>query len=69
MTAVVIRRIRAAQGPLASMPAVALTAFASVDDQTRALEAGFDVHVTKPVEPGLLVRQLLWSLARHRPAS
>lgn len=40
-------------------PAIALTAFASVDDQTRALAAGFDVHVTKPVDPAQLVRQLV----------
>ncbi len=31
-------------------PAVALTAFARSEDRTRAMQAGFDVHVAKPVE-------------------
>ncbi len=37
-------------------PAVALTAYASPQDAQRALDAGFQRHITKPVEPVLLVR-------------
>ena len=33
------------------IPAIALTAFARSEDRTRALHAGFLVHVSKPVEP------------------
>jgi signal transduction histidine kinase len=33
------------------LPAVALTAYARADDRMRALAAGFQMHVTKPVEP------------------
>lgn len=33
------------------IPAIALTAFARTEDRTRALHAGFLVHVAKPVEP------------------
>lgn len=33
------------------IPAAALTAFTRPQDATRAREAGFDVHVAKPVEP------------------
>ncbi|HEV8379266.1 MAG TPA: ATP-binding protein [Tepidisphaeraceae bacterium] len=36
-------------------PAVALTAFARSEDRRRAMLAGFDMHVSKPVEPGELV--------------
>jgi CheY-like chemotaxis protein len=36
-------------------PSIALTAFASSEDRRRAMLAGFDVHVAKPVEPGELV--------------
>jgi CheY-like chemotaxis protein len=46
-----IRRIRAL--PLDSggrTPAVALTAYARAEDAQRALAAGFQMHVTKPVE-------------------
>jgi CheY-like chemotaxis protein len=32
-------------------PAAALTAFARAEDRTRALRAGYQTHVTKPVEP------------------
>lgn len=33
------------------IPAVALTAYARVEDRIRALKAGFQLHVSKPVEP------------------
>jgi PAS domain S-box-containing protein len=36
------------------IPAIALTAFARSEDRTRALQAGFLVHVSKPVDPGEL---------------
>jgi PAS domain S-box-containing protein len=36
------------------IPAIALTAFARSEDRTRALQAGFLVHVSKPVEPSEL---------------
>ena len=47
-----IRRVRSLEGPVASIPAIALTAFARYEDRTRALAAGFNAHVPKPVEPG-----------------
>ena len=42
-----------------SIPAVALTANASLDDAAGALEAGFDVHLTKPVSGDDLVDAVL----------
>ena len=36
-------------------PAIAVTAHASSDDRTRALRAGFQAHLTKPVDPRELV--------------
>jgi PAS domain S-box-containing protein len=36
-------------------PVAALTAYARDDDRTRALEAGFQAHLAKPVEPAELV--------------
>ena len=36
------------------IPAIALTAFARSEDRTKALQAGFLVHVSKPVEPSEL---------------
>lgn len=42
-----------------SVPAIALTAFARNEDRTRALVAGFNLHIAKPVEPSTLVRAIL----------
>ena len=36
-------------------PAIALTAFARSEDRTRALLAGYQVHVAKPIEPAELL--------------
>jgi CheY-like chemotaxis protein len=47
-----LRRIRAlgeARG--GTVPALALTAFTRAEDQRRALQAGFNLYMTKPVEP------------------
>jgi CheY-like chemotaxis protein len=40
-------------------PAVALTAYTRVEDRTRALVAGFNMHVPKPVEPAELLAVLV----------
>ncbi|HEY9656107.1 MAG TPA: ATP-binding protein [Crinalium sp.] len=42
-----------------TVPALALTAYAAESDQKRALQAGFQQHLTKPVEPERLVSALL----------
>ena len=39
-----------------SIRAIALTAYAADIDQQRALQVGFQTHITKPVEPEELVR-------------
>lgn len=45
-----IQRIRGdGDSAIASLPAAALTAYASTHDRLRALEAGFQFHLTKPV--------------------
>ncbi len=51
-----LRRVRAL-GALrgGKVPAIALTAFARSEDRTRALRAGFAVHMAKPVDPSELV--------------
>jgi signal transduction histidine kinase/ActR/RegA family two-component response regulator len=46
-----IRRIRQLDGGLGSLPAVALTAYAGEADRQRALSAGYQLHLPKPVEP------------------
>ena len=41
---------------LEAVPAIALTGHAMDEDRTRALEAGFSVHIPKPVDPDELLR-------------
>jgi len=48
-----MRRLRS-QPQTARLPALALTAYASIADHRRSLEAGFQRHVSKPVEPAEL---------------
>ncbi|WP_395816422.1 ATP-binding protein [Archangium minus] len=50
-----IRRIRAQENKDQRLPAVALTAFARSEDRQRALAAGFDVHVAKPLNASRLL--------------
>ena len=40
------------------MAIIAMTGWGQEDDRRRALEAGFDHHLTKPVEPAALSRLL-----------
>ena len=40
----------------AQIPAIALTAYAQPKDRVRALRAGFQTHLAKPVEPAELIR-------------
>jgi signal transduction histidine kinase len=47
-----------------AIPAIALTAFASVADRSRALSAGFQKHISKPVEPLDLVH-IIARMAGH----
>jgi CheY-like chemotaxis protein len=46
-------------------PAAALTAFARSEDRTRALRAGYQTHISKPVEPTELTA-VVASLATRR---
>ena len=67
-----LRRVRALGSEHGGrVPAIALTAFALSEDRTRALRAGFLVHISKPVDPSELVATVA-SVARrneedHRP--
>jgi signal transduction histidine kinase/ActR/RegA family two-component response regulator len=63
-----IRRIRASGSSVASIPAAAVTAHARDDERSKALAAGFHLHVAKPIEPFEIVR-LVGQLANDkRPA-
>jgi signal transduction histidine kinase len=64
-----LRRLRAQKVEDGSqVPAVALTAYATAADSAKAVAAGFDRHVTKPIVPAEIVR-VVASLAERRRAA
>lgn len=63
-----IRKIRALDSQEGKrVPAVALTAFARSEDRRRAIGAGFNMHLSKPVEPAELLT-IVASLTRNSPS-
>ena len=50
-----IKKLRSMGKGERNLPAIALTAYARNDDRQRALLAGFQMHLSKPVEPRELV--------------
>jgi signal transduction histidine kinase/ActR/RegA family two-component response regulator len=50
-----IKQMRALPGDAGRVPAVALTALARAEDRKRALSAGYQKHISKPVDPAELV--------------
>jgi signal transduction histidine kinase/CheY-like chemotaxis protein len=50
-----IRRVRAIQAGVAAIPAAALTALARGEDRQRALNAGFQLHLAKPIDGRSLI--------------
>lgn len=64
-----IRRVRALpQEQGGETPAIALTAFVRHEDRTRALQAGYQVHVAKPVEPSELMNVVVELSKQPGPA-
>jgi CheY-like chemotaxis protein len=47
------------------IPAIALTAYARIEDRREAIRAGFQNHLPKPVEPAELI-EIVHSLANRR---
>jgi len=61
-----IQAIRSTAGSARRMlPAVALSAFGRPEDRARALSAGYQVHVSKPVDADELVRVIAGLTGRH----
>ncbi|HBE33545.1 MAG TPA: hypothetical protein DD990_20080, partial [Cyanobacteria bacterium UBA11368] len=60
-----IHQVRTSPSPeIASIPALALTAYAREEDSKKALDAGFGMHLPKPVEPAELI-SVVAQLARR----
>jgi PAS domain S-box-containing protein len=64
-----IERLRRSDDPSArDIPALALTAYARMEDRAKALQGGFEMHLAKPVDPVELV-SAVQALARRRKLS
>ena len=62
-----IRKVRALDPERGGKtPAVALTAFGRPEDRVRSLRAGFNIHVTKPVDRGELIAVIASLTGRSR---
>ncbi|HKG22412.1 MAG TPA: ATP-binding protein, partial [Blastocatellia bacterium] len=61
-----IRKIRSLESNGGEIPAIALTAHAQQEDRLRALSAGFDAHVAKPVELTELTTVIASVTRRHK---
>jgi len=62
-----IARVRNSTDPvIRDIPAAALTAFARSEDRTKALRSGFELHLSKPVEPSELVASVATLVRRTR---
>ena len=63
-----LRRLRALpEGE--RVPAIALTAYARPEDRAKALAAGFRAHLSKPLDPESLLRELLSAAKAARSAA
>lgn len=65
-----IRRVRTRPDAAARRPAIAVSGNATMDDAARSRAAGFDDHLSKPVDPERLVARIAELLGRGpRPGS
>jgi CheY-like chemotaxis protein len=63
-----IAQVRRHRNPaVRRLPAAALTAYARSDDRVRALRAGFQVHLAKPIDPAELVTTIATLAKRFTP--
>ena len=62
-----IRRLRSLESARGlTTPAVALTAYAGEADRAHALEAGFQLHVAKPIDPAGLISVIAGLVERQK---
>ena len=62
---ILLKKLRSLKSKRAKqIPAVALSAYASDEDRSLALEKGFQLHLPKPIEPDHLVTSIAAALGR-----
>lgn len=58
-----IELVRASSSPWRNLPAIALTAYASEEDKQRSQAAGFQSHLSKPIDAELIAAAILQLIA------
>jgi CheY-like chemotaxis protein len=64
-----IRQVRTSVDRNVAIPAIALTAYARTEDRIKAIQAGYQMHLAKPVEPVELVAMVRSLAVRPQPVS
>jgi CheY-like chemotaxis protein len=60
-----IRRVRSHSNPaIRAIPAIAVTAYATIPDLSEAFAVGFQQHLPKPIDPGRLI-EVIREIARR----
>jgi len=62
-----IEALKQGDRPIAEIPVIALTAHAMDDDRRRAINAGFQNFITKPLQPEKFIKQIITFLAIDLP--
>ena len=63
-----MRRIRRLKDERGRLPAIALTAYARTEDRMKAMEAGYQLHLAKPIEASTLIAMVATLSKRERSA-
>lgn len=59
-----VRSLRKKNG--GKIPAIALTGFAGLDDKSKAIAAGYQTHIAKPVDLGNLTSEIVRLVQKNR---
>ena len=64
-----IRRIRVLSPKVRHVPAIAVTAYADAEDRLQALDAGYQLHLPKPIDPGFVASSIKGLVTAARSVS
>ena len=64
-----IRRIRLLSPKIRHVPAIAVTAYADAEDRLQALDAGYQLHLPKPIDPGFVASSIKGLVTAARSVS
>jgi CheY-like chemotaxis protein len=60
-----LKNIRSLGSSIGQIPAIAFTAAARTEDRAATRQAGFEAHLSKPVDPDALISTILELTGKH----